>query len=238
MLHRKVLVALASVTIAMNAFAGMPKRLSSDLERDKASKGPEIVELAEISTGMKVLDLLGGAGYYSEIIAAKVGKSGKVLLHNNKAYMPYVEKGLNERFANNRLSTVKRFDRELEELALKPKSLDAIFFVLGYHDIYHTADGWKVDRSHLLDQIATGLKSGGKLVVIDHAAKAGSGIESSQDLHRIDKEYVVDELSQLGFKVVHDSNVLHNPKDDHTISPFKPEMRRKTDRFVLVFIKE
>ena len=213
------------------------ERHASDLKRDKSSKGAEVVALANIQPGMKVFDLLGGGGYYSEILSSVVGDSGQVYLHNNKAYMPWIEKELVARLTNNRLSNVKRYDKETEDLAIKPQSFDAMFYILGYHDIYHQVEGWKIDRDSFLPQISAALKTGGKLVIVDHSAKVGSGIEFSQELHRIDVEYVKEEVANLGFELVVESNILANPNDQRTISPFKPEMRRKTDRFVLIFEK-
>ena len=74
-------------------------------------------------------------------------------------------------------------------------------------------------------------------MIVDHSAKAGTGISAAQDLHRIDVDYVKNEVSGLGFKLVAQSDLLANAKDKRIISPFKPEMRRKTDRFILVFEK-
>ena len=213
------------------------ERSAADVKRDTVSKGPDVVKLAEIKPGMKVFDLLGGGGYYSEILAQAVGKQGRVYLHNNKAYMPYVEKELVARLAKGRLTNVHRYDREVDDLGIKAGSFDALFFVLGYHDIYHQAEGWKIDRDSLLKQITTALKPNGKLVIVDHSAKPGTGTKASQELHRIDVAYVKNEIISLGFVLVAESDMLSNPKDLRTQTPFVPEMRRKTDRFVLVFKK-
>ncbi|WP_448213453.1 class I SAM-dependent methyltransferase [Colwellia sp. MEBiC06753] len=230
-------LSLVILLVTNHAFAAVPERSNEDIARDKTSKGQAIIEMAKITPGMKVLDLLGGSGYYSELLAASVGHSGLVYLHNNKAYMPYVEKQLVERLKDKRLPNVRRFDKELGDLDFADENFDAVFFVLGYHDIYHVTDGWKVDRDALLKQLQLAVKKGGKLVIIDHAAKAETGTKDSQDLHRIDKQYVINELTSLGFVLDTDSNLLANPDDDHTLTPFEPSIRRKTDRFVLIFTK-
>lgn len=243
MLDKKLLLPIVLVaTIAYSAVsAGLVfksgERSEKDLARDAKSKGPEIVEMVGLKEGMIVADLLGGGGYYSEIISEKVGKSGRVMLHNNKAYMPYVEKELEARLENNRLSNVVRHDRETHALQFGESTLDAMFFVLGYHDIYHQAQGWKIDREGLLTQIRDAIKKDGKLVIVDHSAKEGTKTSHSQELHRIDEQYVVDELTSFGFKLVESSTILSNPNDDRTQTPFVPEMRRNTDRFVLIFKK-
>lgn len=214
------------------------QRAQQDITRDTQSKGPEIVELVGIKPNMQVLDILGGGGYYSEIISEKVGQGGSVYLHNNKAYMPYVEKELDARLGDNRLENVVRWDKETDDLALKKQSFDAIFFVLGYHDMYHTAEGWSIDKDDFLKQLDDSLKVGGKLLIVDHSAVANSGTKHSQKLHRIDVDYVKKELTGLGYKLIEQSSILANPEDDRMGSPFSKEIRRKTDRFVLLFEKK
>jgi len=214
------------------------KRPQKDIVRDSQSKGPEIVELVGIKENMQVLDILGGGGYYSEILNKKVGQGGKVYLHNNQAYMPWVEKELIARFADNRLENVIRWDREVDNLGFKEQSFDAIFFVLGYHDMYHTTEGWSIDKDDFLAQLTKALKVGGKLLVIDHSALAGSGTQYSQETHRIAADYVKKELAAKGYKLIKESDLLANPNDSRLTSPFTKEMRRKTDRFVLLFEKK
>lgn len=213
------------------------QRNAQDIARDALSKGPEVVEFVGLKPGMMVADVLGGGGYYSELISEKVGPKGSVYLHNNQAYMPWVEKELVARLADNRLANVIRHDKETDNLALGSEKFDAMFFVLGYHDMYHVAKDWKIDKEDFLKQLQTALKPGGKLVVIDHSALAGTKTEHAQDLHRIDAEYVKAELVGKGFKFVKSSDLLKNDADTRMISPFTPEMRRKTDRFILLFEK-
>jgi predicted methyltransferase len=214
------------------------QRPQQDISRDAKSKGPEIVDFVGIKANMQVLDILGGGGYYAEIISEKVGQGGNVYLHNNQAYMPYVEKELVARLGDNRLENVIRWDKEADNLALKKQSFDAIFFVLGYHDMYHTTEGWSINKNDFLQQLGESLKVGGKLLVVDHSAVAGSGIKHSQKLHRIDADYVKKELAGKGYKFIKQSSLLVNLKDDRMGSPFSKEMRRKTDRFVLLFEKK
>ncbi len=214
------------------------QRAQQDILRDTRSKGPEIVELVGIKANMQVLDILGGSGYYSEIISEKVGKGGSVYLHNNQAYMPYVEKELIARLNDNRLKNVTRWDKETDNLSLKKQSFDAIFFVLGYHDMYHTTEGWSINKDDFLAQLTSSLKVGGKLLVVDHSAVADSGTQHSQELHRIDVDYVKKELIGKGYKLVRESSLLANENDNRLVSPFVKEMRRKTDRFVLLFEKK
>lgn len=212
-------------------------RSEQDKIRDKTSKPIDIIEFSGIKAEMHVLDLFAGAGYYSEILSQVVGPQGKVFLHNNKAYLSYVGQELQKRMADGSLTNVVQYVHEADDLLLQDNVLDSIFFVLGYHDLHHITEDWNVDRSKLLKQLYKALKPGGTLLVIDHSAPTGTGVEYSQEKHRIAAEYVVKELKDYGFHFVKQTKVLANPNDNYELSPFDPEVYRKTDRFVLLFRK-
>jgi len=239
----KVLAAIAASALSITSvYAGSLNltaegRLASDLERDASSKPVQIIEFAGIKKGDVVLDILGGGGYYSELLSQVVGDEGKVVLHNNEAYMPYVGKELKERSIENRHHNVTRLNSELNGLGLKANSYDKVVFVLGFHDLYYQDKGWQVDSKSFIKQIRDGLKQGGEILIVDHSAEEKSGTQHAQKLHRIDKDFVIKDMEQNGFKLVKSSDILSNPNDSRKVTPFVPEMRRKTDRFVLLFEK-
>lgn len=210
-------------------------RTKRDIKRDLTSKPREIIAFSGIKQGMVVADILGGGGYYTEMLSQVVGSKGKVYLHNNQAYMKFVAKELAKRMEGGRLPNVIDYKREVEDLDLPANSLDAAFFVLGYHDMYHKSDDWSIEPHKLIAQIKRALKPGAVLLVIDHAAPDGTETKHSQKLHRIDEAYVTKELSSLGFELIKEGKMLRNPNDSRKISPFRPEIRRKTDRFVHLY---
>lgn len=212
-------------------------RSKQDKARDLTSKPIEIIKFSGIKPGMHVLDLFAGAGYYSEILATIVGPQGKVFLHNNKAYLNYVGKDLQTRLHKNTATNIVQYVHEADNLLLQDNALDSIFFVLGYHDLHHTAKDWNINTDKLLSQLYKALKPGGTLLVVDHSAPIGTGTEYSQDKHRIAPEYVIKELKTFGFIFAKQSDVLANPEDDYELGPFNPQVYRKTDRFVLLFRK-
>ena len=110
--------------------------------------------------------------------------------------------------------------------------------ILAYHDIYYVdaANGWpKIDGPRLLAELQQALKPGGILAVVDHFAAAGSPRETGGSLHRIDPQIVISELEAEGFVLEAKSDVLRNMDDDYSKGMFDPEVRGKTDRFVLKF---
>ncbi len=212
-----------------------PGRPALDLTRDLTSKPAETLAMMKLAEGDTVLDLLGGDGYFSELAAQQVGPAGKVLLHNNAAYHSFIGKAFEARIGDgSRLKNVVRYDREVDQLGLAENSVDAVLFVMGYHDMYHVGPKWKIDPNKLMGQVRAALKPGGLMLVIDHSAPVGSKLAHAQDHHRIDIAYVKDELRQFGFEPVSESDVLANPQDKRVVSVFDPAIRGKTDRFLLV----
>ena len=67
-----------------------PARPEADRADDANRKPAQVLEAIGIEPGMRVLDLLAGGGYYSEILSRTVGSDGSVLFHNNLAYREFI----------------------------------------------------------------------------------------------------------------------------------------------------
>jgi predicted methyltransferase len=226
---------------AVRAAVASPDRSETDRADDAARRPGDVLAFFEIEPGMTVLDLLAGGGYHTEILSRVVGEQGRVLCHNNEPYIAFVGEALEERFAGGRLANVERIVADVNALALDPGSLDAVVFVLGYHDIYYAPEdgSWPaIDRDGLLARLYDGLRPGGVLGIVDHVAAAGSDpADTGNRIHRIDPALVRDQVEAVGFALEAESDVLRHPEDDHTTLVFDEVIRRKTDRFVFRFRK-
>lgn len=217
-----------------------PSRNEADRARDAGRNPAAVLEFIGIAPGMRVLDLFSGGGYYAEILGYVVGDSGRVLAHSNKAYLDFVGDEFKARHADDRLPNVEVLMAENNELALDVDEFDAIMMVLSYHDLYYAAPdrGWqKIDSVELLAELHKGMKAGGILGIIDHYAEAGAPRETGNTLHRIDPGIVISEVVAAGFVLDGKSDLLRNMDDDHSKVVFDPEIRGKTDRFILRFRK-
>jgi predicted methyltransferase len=215
-------------------------RSAADIERDPKDQAARVLRLTGIASGMQVVDVLGGNGYYSELLSYLVGPKGEVLLINNAAFDGY-DTGWKERLAGNRLPNVTHRVVDLSAMQLGNAKFDAALLVKVYHDLYWTelTNGPpKTDAKTILAQIAAALKPGGVLLVVDHSAKAGTGSADADNLHRIDAAYARRDIESHGFKLVKQADFLHDPTDDRSMISYKPPMLGKTDRFVYVFRKE
>ena len=210
-------------------------RLEADTQRDASRKPSDVISFFGIAPGMTVLDVFAGGGYYTEVASHVVGSSGAVHSQNNRAYLDYAKDEIAGRYKEGRLANVTPLMAENNELTLAPQSYDAVLIVLGYHDVYFVdADnGWpEIDRNQFLAELYKGLKPGGVLGVVDHAAAAGAPAEVGGTLHRIDPQRVIDDFTGAGFVLEGTSEVLLNAEDTLDKPMFDPQVRGKTSRFV------
>lgn len=214
-----------------------PDRPAADRERDANSLPAAVLQFARLPESGVVVDLFGGGGYYSEIMARAMSDDSTVYLHNNAAYLGFSGDALDQRLQRNRLPTVVRYDREIDAFDLPADSVDLVITVLTYHDIYYKTDGWDLKAQDFFGTIHNILKPGGTLLVIDHVAAADTGSAAAQDLHRIDPAFALADISSHGFEFAGESEVLKNDADPLDVSVFDPSIRRKTSRFIYKFIE-
>lgn len=223
---------------AIMAAVANPDRPDTDRARDANRKPADVLMLAGVQPGMTVVDLNSGGGYYSEILSHAVGETGKVIAHNGPVYWAFMKENVPPRFAE-RLPNVEPLNGVSEAIDVGGGSVDVIMSVLAYHDYFmkHDARTAPEDIPAILESFHNALKPGGVFMLIDHQAPAGTGAEMGDKIHRINSEFVKAQVLAAGFTLAEESDLLANPEDDPSLSPFRPEFRGKTDRFILKFVK-
>jgi predicted methyltransferase len=223
---------------AYRAIVAAADRDDADKKLDEGRHPADLLAFIGVKPGWHVAELGAGGGYTSELLARAVGPSGVVYGQNTPGILQrFAEKPWSERLAKPVMKNVVRVDREFDDpLPKEAHDLDAVAIVLFYHDTV-----WqKVDRDKMNHAVFAALKPGGEYVIVDHHARAGSGVADTQTLHRIEEPVVKDEVSRAGFKMVGEADFLRNPSDsrDWSTSPRVAGERRGTsDRFVLKFVK-
>ena len=210
-------------------------RAQADRDRDAGRKPEKVMKFFGIKRGMTVLEVLSSGGYYTEVLAHRVGPNGKVIAQNNNFILEVFDgrfaKEFENRIANERLPNVKHYKKEFGEFDLN-NEVDVVTVVLNYHDLYSSAS--KEKRMKILAQLKKALKPGGVLGLIDMESNAK---QHNPKLHRVNQEYVKKELAEAGFELENEAAFLRNPNDDYNKVVFDPSVRGKTDRFVLRFKK-
>jgi len=228
-----------SIDMAIAESLASPDRIELDRKSDPLRRPDLVLEFFELKPGMTVLDLFSGGGYYTEIVSRIVGEDGKVVAHNNEAYLAFARDSLEGRYTANRLSNVERVTAEADELDLPANTFDAALAMLTWHDFYYLDEenGWPaIDEAALMQKLCSALKPGAVLGLTDHVAAGGSNPqESGQALHRIDPQRIKDDLAGSCFEYEGEINVLRNPDDDLSQPMFAQGVRGRTDRVVYKF---
>jgi len=215
-------------------------RPDEDRASDAGRQPAAVLEFIGIQPGDVVLEMWAGGGYYTELLAHIVGKDGKVVAHANTPILNFAGEAHPKRHADGRLPNTEILMAENNELALEAGRFDAATIILNYHDLYWSSEqyGWdQIDIPAFHAQLFQSIKPGGILGIVDHQAASGSPGETGNTLHRIDSAIVIAELTAAGFVLDGESDALRNTDDDHTKGVFDPEIRGKTDRYVLRFRK-
>jgi len=225
-------------TLRMRQLVAASDRSEEDRALDAGRRPAELLAFLAVRPGMRVAELGAGGGYTSELLARAVGETGRVYAQNPKVFLErFAEAPWSERLKKPVMAPVVRVDREFDDpLPPEAKSLDLVVMVLVYHDTV-----WmQADRRKMLAAILASLKPGGYFCVVDHSARAGSGLADVQTFHRIDEKTLRDEVEHAGFRFVAEANFLRNPGDtrDWNDSPRQAGDRRGTsDRFALKFAR-
>jgi predicted methyltransferase len=206
-----------------------PARTDNDRKDDAKRKPALFLEFAEVRPGMKVLDVAAGGGSTSELLALAVGDSGEVWAQSPKA-STNLAKRLSEHPQANLHPVLAAFD---DPVPAGTPPLDLITLVMNYHDIVNTPANRDAMNKHLYDA----LKPGGHFVVIDNAAKDGSGLKDTETLHRIDEATLIAEVTKAGFVVDAKSDYLHVASDPRELPFFKMD-GRPDDKFAVRFVKK
>lgn len=212
-----------------------PSRPADDRKADAARKPGEVLAFSGVKPGQTVGEYLPGGGYYTRMLSDVVGPKGKVYALETSTWgqenIDTTKKVLAEPGRTNVVMDVSPLGS-----FHAPGKVDLFWTTLNYHDL-HVPKYAKVDMAVFNKQVFDALKPGGTYLIEDHAAAAGTGATLSPTLHRIEKSTVIQEVTAAGFRLVGESDVVANATDDHSKVIFDPQVRGKTDQFILKFRK-
>jgi len=214
-------------TVAISTAVADPTRPAADTARDANRKPAQIVAFAGVEPGDKVAEIAPGGGYYTRILSKAVGPQGKVyalmpaFFANRPGGLDAIN-ALAEQYGNVEVVVIDYAETQL------PEPVDLVWTTENYHDLANgdiaTVNSWSFKA----------LKPGGLYFVEDHSAP-GTGTSATNTLHRIDPEAVKQQVTEAGFTLDAESDLLHNPNDPHDVSP--REVQPTSDKFALRFRK-
>ena len=208
-----------------------------DRARDEARKPGELLAFAQIDKGEKVGDYIMGGGYVTRLLAMAVGPEGRVY-----AFQPDEFIAFRPEYGTEQDAAVAPYADDqgnpVHVLPLRgpvaappfPEPLDTIITVMNLHDLFipQMPQGTSATA---IKALYDALKPGGTLVVVDHLAAAGGGLEAADSLHRMDRELAMAALTEAGFVLEEESDLYSRPDDPRSANVFDPAIMGKTDQF-------
>ncbi|QMW24166.1 class I SAM-dependent methyltransferase [Sandaracinobacteroides saxicola] len=232
---------LAAPLCAQGVNLAAPDRPADEVKLDASRKPLEMMAFSKVKPGDTVLDVIAGDGYYSRLYAQAVGPKGAVVALLPPGYFDEATfepgwKALIAAHPNVRFVKAQLADAEL------PKGVDLTVFHLVYHDLYWESAKYKfprMDPAAFLTKLYAATDKGGRVLVIDHVAPAGSDVRAFvEKTHRIDPAVIKADFAKAGFVLDGESDLLRTPGDDLNLLVFNPAVRGKTDRVVYRFVKK
>ncbi|HTR00447.1 MAG TPA: hypothetical protein VMH83_10670 [Candidatus Acidoferrum sp.] len=209
--------------------AKLAARPEADKVRDAARKPKETVQLLGLEAGQTVVDVAAGGGWFTRVLSAAVGPKGKVIAQ----FGPFALRQNNGQAAKDLAKELGNVEAVFDPMnKIAPESADAAITALNLHDTYN--NGGEAAGEAFIKDIVTVLKPGGMAIIIDHNGNEGA---DNKTLHRIPVATAKALILKAGFEIVKESNLLANPKDDHTKPNRDESLGRATDQFLFVVRK-
>jgi predicted methyltransferase len=200
-------------------------RPAGDKARDGTRRPIQAINLFGIDEGMTIVDVQAGGGWYTRVLSAAVGSSGRVISNVGPRALE------------------RDNGQPARDMAAELGNVDISFDALGEIDASN-ADvaiaGLEIHHTNMesgvvyLQSMARVVKPGGKIIIIDHEGNPGA---DNSALHRIAKQDVLTMAQAAGLELEMESDLLHTNADNHSQMVFSPLLGRNTDRFILVFSK-
>ncbi|NJO12227.1 MAG: hypothetical protein HC872_00745 [Gammaproteobacteria bacterium] len=175
------------------------------------------------------------AKHVPEIANTETNDTGQVIAQNPTVFARFAgglpARHLRERAASGRFANMTLLEAEFGELGPIAGKLDAAAIMFIWHDAM-ALDA--AGRASLCRDLYEAMRPGAPLLFADHA---GSGTAQDTALHRVGREVALAELQACGFRLEAQSDLLRNPADDHARSIFDKDLRGRTDRFVMRFVR-
>jgi predicted methyltransferase len=171
---------------------------------------------------MTLLDVGAGGGWFTRVLSAATGPSGKVIAQFGARALQR-ENGQVQKDLAASLGNTEAFFGNVAELP--PSSVDAAVTALNMHHMNAERAG------PYLKDIFNVLKPGGRAAIIDHVGLRE--IDNSQ-LHRMVPDDVKGWIEAAGFEIVTESDILRTTADDHTQSVDDPRLGRDVDQFLFI----
>ena len=194
-----------------------PHREQANKSRDKWRNPAETLRFFGLEPQHRVLEILPGRGWYTEILAAATKEHGSMIAAS-----------FGDTYPNKYLTDIHR--QYLDKLKANPKAYDHVQVVSFHSPDYTSATipaesvdmvltfrnthNWLRDNKaeQVYQEMARVLRKGGALGVVQHRA---TDPEQGPDTGYVPEQRIIELAEQAGLKLAARSELNANPKDNH-----------------------
>jgi predicted methyltransferase len=193
----KLLVLVAALVLVQHTRLFPPEDLAvlEGPDRDAWQRPDQIMDALGIGDGSVVADVGAGGGWFTVRLSRQVGPNGLVYAEDVQRQMT---QAIADRAKRDGIRNVHTILGTQDDAKLPAGSIDAVLIVDAYHEIEHPKT--------LLANIATGLKPGGVIGIVDFKSDGGGpGPEMDE---RVDPEKVIADARAAGLELRKRENFL------------------------------
>jgi ubiquinone/menaquinone biosynthesis C-methylase UbiE len=165
--------------------------------REVYDKRHDVIRALGLKPGMDVADVGAGTGFYSLLFAQQLGQQGKVYAVDiSENFIKNILRRADEMKLNNIHGIVS----SQTDTHLQPASVDLVYICATYHHFEYPQT--------MLASMYRALRPGGQLVIIDFRKQADISSAWVMSHVRGNKQAVINEVEQAGFKFHSEAPVL------------------------------
>lgn len=244
--------------VVLNQAIAGEHRSAKNKARDNQRHPKETLMFFGIKPGMKVLEILPGGGWYTEILAPTLKDQGQLTVasfgaDNPSDYLRNVHNRYIAKLESNPdiYGQVKTevFEDEGYLVNVASGSQD---MVLTFRNSHNWIRFGGIEQAY--KSFSRVLKKGGVLGVVQHRAATGSDVKQAAEKGYVPEAYLIELVESMGFKLVAQSEINGNAKDSKNhpsgVWSLPPSFRDKdssreryqamgeSDRMTLRFVKQ
>ncbi|WP_299003209.1 methyltransferase [uncultured Shewanella sp.] len=227
-----------STALALDAILESPKRSKEDSVRDHNRLPKETLAFLGFNEHMKVLELMPGKGWYSQILAGVLKDKGTLYTAIRTGGIEKRQANIEQDFGPFQILNVEAQRRvvdftpiyEVPKFSLQVEPLDMILTFRNYHNLSLTS------REHVNKAAFSALKPGGVYAIVDHTRRHMEA-DNSENRRRVDPIQVIKDVQASGFVFSDYSKVHFRAEDELKYEVGDKNVTGKSDRFTLKFVK-
>ncbi|MEJ0099486.1 MAG: hypothetical protein WDO12_06985 [Pseudomonadota bacterium] len=207
-----------------------PARTADEKTHDAYRMPAEVLQLANVKPGSRVVEFSAYGNYYSKMLVDIVGEKGELWMYDppfadqvfGKQQQAFVAAHPNAHYSGTDWNRIEL-----------PKQVDVVTCFMCFHE--QLATGTELSALH--SRLYKAMKPGAIYIVVFANARSGTGTDDTGKTHRVEDSVVRQNIIAGGFELVEENRILNNRADPHTSQVFTDNQADLSDRTIYKFRK-